>query len=165
VTPAVLAAIEAKWEGYSAAMGVRVDDDGDVYVTASEDHPDHTLAHVDCDDAAELAALWAGAGPEVLALVAEVRRLTDVIARERQQAEVAEARHAGLRAAVRAERDARDARKAAAVPIAPAAIVDTTFGMIAGGTLPGDAALAAAWASEARATVALDALLSDGGAP
>ena len=79
MTPDEVDAIEAKWDGYSIALGVEADDDGDVYITASEEHPDHTLAHVDCDGAAELAALWAGAAPEVLALVAEVRRLTALL--------------------------------------------------------------------------------------
>lgn len=69
-----LDAIKAEWRGFDAGLSVGVDEEGEC-VIATQDNDDHIIATVHGDYAEQLAELWAGAGPQVAELVAEVERL------------------------------------------------------------------------------------------
>lgn len=79
-----LDAIKAEWRGFDAGLSVGVDEDGEC-VIATQDNDDHIIATVHGDYAEQFAELWAGAGPQVAELVAEVERLR-AIARGRTKA-------------------------------------------------------------------------------
>ena len=76
LTAEVLAAMEARWRGFSAPMKAFEDSDGDWWIATEEDDSGTGDAMMTCDCAEELATAMATAGPDVLSLLAEVRRLT-----------------------------------------------------------------------------------------
>lgn len=75
-------AIRAAWRGFEGELRVHespADEDGSSEVTIVVDDDNYectlTVATVMCDSPKCIAALWAGAGPQVASLLAEVERL------------------------------------------------------------------------------------------
>lgn len=99
-----LDAIKAMWRGFDGRLWAEIAAEttilvGEVVITTESDI---AIATVTCDHAEHVASLFAGAGPQVAALVAEVERLraeVDRVTAERDGAR-AEGRAAGLREAL-----------------------------------------------------------------